>query len=119
MTEIIDFDVSGGRAENWYFSAKHLRLFGRCAQRRRESRRRRVSLVRKTAHHYVVQHTRITAPLPSIAIIVIAIVMIVEVEHLEQVSDGRAVAGHIRIMLMPDRVWQVVAAARRERLETP
>src|SRR5215813_10971552 len=62
---------------------------------------------------------RITAPLRSIATVAVAIMVTIEVEHLEQVPDGRAVAGHIGIMLMRDRVRQVIAAARRERLEVP
>jgi len=35
---------------------------------------------------------RITAPLRSIGIV--AIVITIEVEHLEQIPDGRAVTGH-------------------------
>src|SRR5215510_8599090 len=57
--------------------------------------------------------------LRSIAIVVVAIVMAIEIEHLEQISDGGAVAGHIGIVLMRDRVGEVIAAARRERPETP
>jgi len=37
---------------------------------------------------------RITAPLRSIAIVLVAIVVTVEVEHLGQIPNGRAVAGH-------------------------
>src|SRR5271155_2916692 len=46
-------------------------------------------------------------------------VLVTEVEHLEQISDRRAVAGYVWIVAIRDRISQVVAAARGHRRQHP
>src|ERR1700742_1744426 len=45
--------------------------------------------------------------------------LVAEVEGAEQIPDGRAVGRHVGVLLGRFRVWQVVAAASRQRLEVP
>jgi len=106
---------SAGRIENWYCCAKYIGQSEGAFGVTRGAGGAELSLIRKAAHDDVVEHTRITAPLPSIAIVVIAIVMIVEVEPSQTSHPWPGCSGHMRIMLVCDRVWQVVAAARREK----
>jgi hypothetical protein len=49
----------------------------------------------------------------------IAIVIPVEIEHIEQVSDGRHVDGNIGIVIVGARIGQVIAAALAELAEMP
>ena len=49
--------------------------------------------------------------------VVMIIIILVEVEEVEQVPDGGHVARHVVIgvaVMALDRIWQVVAAARRK-----
>src|SRR5262245_66497907 len=47
------------------------------------------------------------------------VVLRVEVEHLEQVADGRHVQRHVGVVGGDDRIRQVVAAATGQRLQAP
>src|SRR5271169_3635486 len=44
---------------------------------------------------------------------------LVEVKQLEQVADGRAVHGDVRILAFRDRIGEVVAAAEGDRFQFP
>ncbi len=46
-------------------------------------------------------------------------VMMIEIEEIEQVADGRAVHRHVRIAGLGDRVREVVAAAIGDRRQVP
>jgi hypothetical protein len=51
---------------------------------------------------------------------VIAVAVIVlEVEHYEQIADCRAVHRHIGIVFVCNRIRKIVAAATAQRLEAP
>ena len=43
----------------------------------------------------------------------------VEIEHFEQIPYGRAVDGHVGVLMRGDRVGKVVAAASGQRLQPP
>jgi hypothetical protein len=50
---------------------------------------------------------------------VMAVISVTEVEHVEQVPDGRRINRHIGIVVIRDRVRQIVAAAAGQRLQLP
>jgi hypothetical protein len=55
----------------------------------------------------------------AVVITVIAVMIAVEVEEIEEVSDGRAVERHIGIVVVRHRVGEIVAAAVGQRLQLP
>src|SRR5229473_5660849 len=60
--------------------------------------------------------------LPGIPVavpIVIAIMISVEIEHIEQVSDCRHVDGNIGMVIVGARIGQIIAAALAELAEIP
>jgi hypothetical protein len=89
MTEIIDFDVSGPTTG---FELPRILQVGLGTAGTGGGAE--LSPIRMTAHCCVINEVRITAPLRSIAIVLVAIVITIEVEHLEQIPDGRAAAEH-------------------------
>ena len=49
----------------------------------------------------------------------IVIVIMLELEHHEQIADRRAVHRHIGIVFVRNRIGKIVAAANAQRLEAP
>src|ERR1700719_322950 len=46
-------------------------------------------------------------------------ISVVEVKHVEQIADGRAVLGHVRVALTRFWIGQIVAAAVSKRIQVP
>jgi hypothetical protein len=58
----------------------------------------------------------------SVAAVIVAVVIAVvvsEVEQVEEITDGRAVEGHVGIIVVHSRIREVIAAAVRKRLQIP
>src|SRR5215471_8425971 len=51
--------------------------------------------------------------------VIVAIVVFVKMEHVEQVADGRAVQRYVRIVFRGNRIRQIVAAAAGQRFQVP
>ena len=54
-----------------------------------------------------------------VSAVVVTVVMMVEVEEVKEIADGRAVQRHIGIIVVRDWVREIVAAAVSERFEVP
>src|SRR5262249_6426754 len=52
-------------------------------------------------------------------VIAVMVFVLVELKHIEEITDGRAVERHIGIVVIDDRVRQIVAAAACQRLQMP
>jgi hypothetical protein len=48
-----------------------------------------------------------------------AVAVMVETEQVEEVAEGRAVERHVRIMVINDRVREIIPAARRQWFQEP
>src|SRR5579863_221186 len=54
-----------------------------------------------------------------IAVIAVTIAVVIEIEHVEEIADGRAVDGNVGIVPSAVRVREVVTAAAGERIQAP
>ncbi len=52
-------------------------------------------------------------------VVIVMVVIVVELEHHEQIADRRAVHRHIGIVFVRNRIWKIVAAASAQRRQVP
>src|SRR5260370_3863549 len=52
-------------------------------------------------------------------VVIVMVVIVVELEHHEQIADRRAVHRHIGIVFVRNRIWKIVAAASAQRHQVP